>query len=152
LIWGPRKWPQASRIRRPPVRRAGGVRKNGSKRTVYSQNRLLKNSRARGAGGQNGSPRSPRGLRPARAGSIGSHFSPVPARTGENVVTWSRFRVQQSRIEPDLGCSVRSKGGFLGSELINSMIFVIIYSKFIVGGRGVRYFRKVGSKPHPCKD
>ena len=61
-FWGRRKWPQASRIRRPQVRRAGVLRKNGSKRTVYSKNSIVKNSRGLGAGAENRSPRGPRGM------------------------------------------------------------------------------------------
>ena len=45
----------------PRVRRAGMLRKNGFKRTVYSKNSLVKYSRGRGAGGENRSPRGPRG-------------------------------------------------------------------------------------------
>ena len=113
-FWGRRKWPQASRIRRPQVRRAGVLRKNGSKRIVYSKNSLVKNSRGLGAGAENRSPRSPRGMRPARAGSLGSHFWAFPARTGANVVTGARFRFQKSPIERDLGYSVCSEKGFWG--------------------------------------
>ena len=79
----------------PLVRRAGALRKNGSKRTVYSKNSLVKYSRGRGAGAENRSPRSPREVRFAAAGSLGSHFWAFPARTGANKVTSSRFRVQK---------------------------------------------------------
>ena len=105
-------------IRRPQVRRAGVLRKNGSKRIVYSKNSLVKNSRGSGAGAENPFSRSPRGMRPARAGSLGSHFWAFPARTGANVVTSSRFRVQKRCIERDLGYSVGSKEGFWGPRRV----------------------------------
>ncbi len=49
-------------VRRPQVRRAGVLRKNGSKRIVYSKNSLVKYSRGRGAGAENQYTRSPRGV------------------------------------------------------------------------------------------
>ena len=49
-------------VRRPQVRRAGVLRKNGSKRIVYSKNSLVKYSRGLGAGAENQFTRGPLGL------------------------------------------------------------------------------------------
>ena len=48
---GRRTWPQARQSADPRVRRAGVLKKKGSKRTVYSKNSPLKYYRGRGAGG-----------------------------------------------------------------------------------------------------
>ena len=58
----PQPQPHANIIRRPQVRRAGVLRKNGSKRIVYSKNSLVKYSRGRGAGAENRYTRGPRGV------------------------------------------------------------------------------------------
>ena len=50
------------RIRRPQVRRAGALTKNGFKRIAYFKNSLVKYSRGLGAGAENQSTRGPRGV------------------------------------------------------------------------------------------
>ena len=57
-------------IRRPRVRRAGILKKNGSKRTVYSKNSLVKNTRGSGAGAENRLSRSPRGMAVRSSGLV----------------------------------------------------------------------------------